>query len=101
MRRVGFTTVRVQRNRYFGNAHPIQARLDDHLGRELHARAALVEAVVKFLCETPQSAVDIMNWGVKPLLHHQREYGIAQPAMRKWHGTWHHPATTRDRKSVD
>ena len=43
----GWCGRRVQRDRQFVDARPRQARLDDHLGGELHPGAALVERVVK------------------------------------------------------
>ena len=65
---------------------PYNARLDDHLGRELHARAAQVEALVQLLGEAAHAAVDVMDRGPEHLPGQQGEHPVAQHAVRPGHG---------------
>src|SRR6185437_2914481 len=90
-------TIDVEGDRHFGDLCADQARLDDHLGGELHSGAALTEALVVGAREAPQAAVDVLDWRVKPAAGEPREHRVPPPAVEKGHGARHDlPAAGRE-----
>ena len=85
MRRMGGAPVSMERDRHFGDLLPVQAGFDNHLGGELHAGTAQIEAMEQGLRESSQAAIDIVDRGAKPTAGHDGEHGIAPPSMQKGH----------------
>ena len=82
---MGDAAVGVQLDRHLGDARVAQARPDDHLGRELHPRAALAERLVVALPEAAQPAVDVVHRRAEPAPHEHREHRVAPPAVQEGH----------------
>src|SRR5713101_8519065 len=76
MRRMGRAPVSMERDRHFGYFLPVQSGFDNHLGGELHAGTAQIEAMEQGLRESSQAAVHIVDRRTEPAAGHDREHGI-------------------------
>ncbi len=74
-------------DRHFGKPSPCQACLDDHLGRELHAGAALAELSRQLPPESAQAAVDVVDRSPEPPAPQPGENRIPEPAVEPGHRT--------------
>src|SRR5688500_134329 len=70
-----------------------QARLDDHLGSELHAGALQIQAVEHGARETAHAAVNVAHGHAEHGASKQRKRRVAEPAMKKRHGAWQYGAS--------
>src|SRR3954452_22324562 len=77
MWRVRPAPVWVQRHGDLRDPRRLQARLYDHLGRELHARAALAETLLVLFREGTHPAVDVEDRVAEPRSSHRGEQRIA------------------------
>src|SRR3954454_20333695 len=92
MWRVRPAPVWVQRHGDLRDPRRLQARLYDHLGRELHARAALAETLVVLFREGTHPAVDVGDRGAEPRSSHRGEHRIAPAPVQRRHGPGEHVA---------
>src|SRR4051812_1724425 len=86
---VRLAPIRMQGYRHLGDTHPeplrVDARFDDHLGRELHTRATLIKPLVVLLSKAAKSAIHVVYRCLEPLADKQREHRIPKPAMQEGH----------------
>ena len=102
MSRVRHTAVWMQRDGDLGNFRFEEARLYEHLCRELHPGATQVELVVELPPEPAHAAIDVADRDVEPHVRQSREHGIAPPSMQHRHGPGQHRSTaTLEATSLD
>jgi hypothetical protein len=89
MRGVRCAPVRMERYRHLGDVRSPEARLDDHLGRELHPGATLIELLVMLLREPTHAAVDIVDRRPEPRPCERREHRVAPAAVEERHRSGH------------
>ena len=89
VRRMRDPPILVQRDGNLGDVALKEAGLDQHLRRELHSGAAEVQVVVEVAPERAHAAVDVAHRHIEPHVGHAGEHGIAEPAVRRRHGTGH------------
>ena len=85
--------VGMQRNRDFADLRAGEARLDDHFGGELHARAPLIQTLVQRLREAAETAVDVVDRCAEPSTRDAREQRVAKPAMQPRHRARQHASS--------
>jgi len=68
------------------DAQPLERGLDQHLGRELHARGPQIHGPPGRLRETPQTRVSIRNLLAKQEVEHARQDRVADVTVRPGHG---------------
>ncbi len=95
MRRVTLAAVGVQGDGHLADARACEARLDDHLGGELHSGAPLVELLVQRLREAAKAAVDVVDGRAEPAPRDPREHRVAEPAMQARHRAGQHASAAR------
>ena len=71
-----------------------ETRADDHLGRELHAGALLIEFEIVPLGKAAQTAVDVVDRGLEPPSGKAGEERVADVPVRERHGTWRNGSTS-------
>jgi hypothetical protein len=80
----------MERDRHLGDFRAVKRGLDDHLRREFHARAGLLQAQIMRLREAAQTAVHIDDRHLEHDARECREKRVAEPAMKWRHRTGKH-----------
>src|SRR6185437_667963 len=91
---VRLSAVDVQRDRHLADSRPKEARLDDHLGGELHAGTTLTQTFVVHPTESPEPAVHVLDRGAEPAARQPGEHRVSPPPMKKRHRAGHYASTS-------
>src|SRR6266571_681379 len=71
---------------YLCDAHLLQARLDDHLASELHARRLKIQSAHGLSTKPAKAAIHIANWAPEEQPFQPRQNRRAEVAMQPGHG---------------